>query len=153
MDRMKTILVISVCLLVSLLAHRGYGQEPVMWTFRTTPVTGNETTLLVKATIAPGWHLYSQRMPKGGPIPTRFKFDSEGEYIPVGVTEERGPATVFYDHTYEMQVIWYTGSANFSQRFRLHDPDVTIEGEVEYMACNEHVCFPGAHVFSIDIRR
>ena len=150
---MKTILVMPVFLLMLLLARSGYGQGPVVWTFRTTPVVGNETTLLVRATMAPGWHLYSQRMPKGGPIPTRFMFDSEGDYIPVGVTEEKGPATVFYDHTYEMEVTWYTGSANFSQRFRLHDPDVTIKGEVEYMACNEHICFPGAHVFSVAVRR
>lgn len=146
---MKPIVQSSFLFLMLFVTHTAHGQGPVIWNFHSAPVVANETTLRIKATIFPGWHLYSQRMKQGGPLPTRFTFDDGSDYIPFGVTEESGPVTVFYDDTYEMEVAWYTGTANFSQQFRLRKPNVTITGKIEYMTCNDHVCLPGEQKFRL----
>ena len=147
---MKSIISIPVRFLILFAAHTGYAQEPVIWHFAAAPVTGNETTLLITADLASGWHLYSQRIAEGGPIPTRFRFDGGDDCIPAGITHESGAASVFYDDTYEMEITWYSGKVKFSQRLNLSRPEVTIKGKVEYMTCNNDVCVPGEQEFSVD---
>jgi DsbC/DsbD-like thiol-disulfide interchange protein len=147
---MKSV-IIPLYVLIICLAPACYGQQPVVWQFEAGTLKGDEATLFISADLAPGWHLYSQRIKKGGPIPTRFTFDSEPDYAPAGVTEESGTADVFFDDIYDMEIIWYTGEVQFSQRFKVRRPDVTIQGKVEYMTCNNQICIPGVQKFSVGI--
>ena len=43
--------------------------DPVKWNTTVEKVSDTEYDLVLKATIDSGWHLYSQNVPEGGPIP------------------------------------------------------------------------------------
>lgn len=122
----------------------------MIWDFDAGPVVENQTTLSFSARLAPGWHLYSQRIKEGGPIPTRFIFQPDDGYVLSGVTKERGKAEKFNDDTYEMEIIWYTGAVTFFQDIRVLQPGI-IKGMVEYMTCNQETCIPAEREFSIEV--
>ena len=128
------------------------GQGPVLWGFAADPVRGNETSVHITARLAPGWHLYSQFLKEGGPIPTRFKFHPDDDYVLNGVTRESGVASRFYDDTYGMEITWYSREVIFEQDILLNSTAARLTGVVEFMVCNEEMCIPGQRDFSIDVR-
>ena len=46
--------------------------EPVKWSFDSKKISETKYELIMKATIENKWHLYSQFIDEGGPIPTSF---------------------------------------------------------------------------------
>jgi thiol:disulfide interchange protein DsbD len=48
--------------------------EPVKWSTSVKKISDTEYKLISKATIEPGWHLYSQKVPEDGPLPTTFTY-------------------------------------------------------------------------------
>lgn len=112
----------------------------------------HEATLSITANIAPGWHLYSQFLKEGGPIPTRFNYERNDDYRLIGDTAEKGKRVVFYDDIYEMEITWYADSVSFSQRISLNHQVTTIKGKVEYMVCNSQMCIPDERQFTVDVK-
>ena len=50
--------------------------EPVKWSTSVEKISDTEFVLISTATIKEGWHLYSQDVPEGGPIPTTFSYNN-----------------------------------------------------------------------------
>ncbi|PSR04491.1 MAG: hypothetical protein BRD50_03545 [Bacteroidetes bacterium SW_11_45_7] len=50
--------------------------DPVEWTYSAEKVNDTKYKLIYKASLDKGWHLYSQNIKGGGPIPTSFDLDS-----------------------------------------------------------------------------
>jgi hypothetical protein len=144
-------LLLSFLLILEISICCGQSPTPVAWTFSVAPLQRSETTLVITATITAGWHLYSQSMKSGGPIPTRIKFTPGNDYILGGTTLEKGNAASFYDDTYEMEIVWYEGVVTYLQPVTLAAPAATIKGSIEYMTCNNEMCVPGEQTFSIKI--
>jgi len=111
----------------------------------------DEVILTFTAKVAPGWHLYSQQIDEGGPMPTRFSFVEASEYELLGLLEEMGDGVSVRDETYEMAILWYSGSVKFVQRIRCSTARSTIKARVEYMTCDTRVCLPGHYTFIIDV--
>lgn len=127
--------------------------QPVKWNFKSEPVTRPETTLIITASIAPGWHIYSQFMEKGGPLPTGFSFERSEEYSLVGKPEEKGKAIKFYDDIFMIDIIWYSDVVTFSQKIKLYEPFATVKGKVEFMVCNNQMCLPvNEQIFNIEVK-
>ncbi len=126
--------------------------EPVTWSFDTKKVSDDVVELQLKATMDKGWHLYSQDVPKGGPIATSFNFDESANYSLIGDTKEP-KAIEEYDKNFEMVLKYFDNSVTFRQRIKVtSEEDFTIEGELEYMCCNDESCLPPDYVdFSFDI--
>src|SRR5690242_16343011 len=82
-------------------------REPVSWLISLDSVTRDKGVLKCQAKIQQGWHLYSQYMDEGGPMPTKFTFNEQG-YKVVGRPTEKGKVTAFHDDLYDMQVVWYS---------------------------------------------
>ena len=76
--------------------------HPVKWSF-SLEQSESETTLLLKATIEKPWHLYSQDIGEGGPIPTSFKFTASDDYELIGKVVEP-PAESFHDPNFDMDL-------------------------------------------------
>lgn len=132
----------------------GQSQSPVSWYFRVEPVTDNEVMLVATATLAPGWHIYSQFMEAGGPQPTQFLFENSTAYTLVGKPEEKSEIHRFYDSTFMMEVIWLSKVAVFTQKIKLHQPNATITGKVCFMACTRDRCLlPEECAFTIAASR
>ena len=61
------------------------------------------------------------------------------------------PTTV-YDEQFAMNLRWYPGTVSFIQKLKVTDPaKFKVEGEVEFMACNDETCLPPDQIpFSFD---
>ena len=126
--------------------------EPVKWSFSSKKVSDNEADLLITAKIDAGWHVYSQFIDEGGPIPTSFTFTPSSGYSLSGKVSEAPKATSAFDKNFGMQISWHEKQVVFKQRIKLKNPKTTIAGVLEFMVCNNERCLPPAEVeFKIPI--
>lgn len=116
-------------------------QEPVVWTTDLEKTTDTEYLLIFRAVMQPKWHLYSQNLPKDGPLPTEFVFEGAGTAFELlGKTEESRSVTAF-DPIFAMDLSWFEGEATFRQKIRLLQPELgTVSGEINFQACDDKIC-------------
>jgi DsbC/DsbD-like thiol-disulfide interchange protein len=107
--------------------------------------------LSMRVTLAPGWHIYSQHIKEGGPIPTRITVNSGDDHSLIGTAEEKGKAFHFYDSLYEMNITWYSGEVSFLQRISINRMVPEIRGTIEYMVCNNKQCVPRQEHFTVNV--
>jgi hypothetical protein len=96
---MKKLLAALLLVIIGAVYANAQIYDPVKWETTFENVIENEATVVITAIIAPGWHLYSQFIEKGGPNPTSFKFD-EGQ----GYQLNSQPYYVIVDHDSEALV-------------------------------------------------
>lgn len=117
--------------------------KPVTWSFAASPTKNNsEAVLMFTATLDSGWHIYSQFIESGGPLPTKFTFTSTDDYALVGKVKEDGNAVKSFDPTFMMNVIWYARTITFVQKVKLNTTSTQIKGQVEFMVCDDNQCLP-----------
>jgi thiol:disulfide interchange protein len=120
--------------------------DPVKWSYSSEKINDKELDLLITAKIEKGWHLYSQFIEEGGPIPTSFKFNPSAAYKLIGkVTESPKPITAF-DKNFNMEIAWHKDQAVFKQRISLNKPAAAVTGVLEFMVCDDQRCLPPAEV-------
>ena len=120
--------------------------DPISWSTSVEKVTNTEYILVTSASIEPGWHLYSQDVPPDGPIPTSFFYEENEAFELVGETQEEEGTTV-NDPVFEMFIKFFEDRAEFRQPVKLRDTSlVSIEGEVEFMVCDDERCLPPTSV-------
>ena len=119
--------------------------EPVKWSTSVEKITDTEFNLVATALIDADWHIYSQHVGEGGPIPTTFFFTEDGNYTRVGeVVEEKGHT--IQDATFNMEVKSFSDKAKFEQRVKVKDATATIKASVEFMVCKDTRCLPPTEV-------
>lgn len=140
-------------MILLLMAHQGNTQvaAPVKWQFRINSTASNQATLLIQASIAPGWHLYSQFIEEGGPIPTEIVIDPTYA-VAIGKAEERGERITFRDELYEMDITWYAGDVGFAQKIKLLNGATSVCGVIEYQVCDDQVCVPSTKSFELKLQ-
>ncbi len=120
--------------------------EPVKWTTSVEKISDTEYILISKATIEKRWHLYSQNVPDGGPIPTTFIYDdANGTLIFSGDTEEEEGITID-DPVFEMKIKLFDKTTSFKQKVILSQGIDTVKGTVEFMVCDDTRCLPPTEV-------
>jgi len=125
--------------------------DPVSWKFNAENITDKEATIVITATIEPGWHVYSQFIEEGGPIPTSFTFEGTG-FTKLGGVAEKPKAISAFDPNFNMQIAWHKDQVKFSQKIKLTQPKVTVKGMLEFMVCNDTHCLPPEEVpFSVQV--
>lgn len=131
-------------LLLLLLSANLHAQilNPVKWTF-TLEKTGPETALFkATAKIDKNWHLYSQFIEEGGPIPTSFTFEPHASYSLVGKVTEKGKLSDVFDPVFEMQLKYFSEQVTFSQQLKVKSETLKLKGFLEFMVCDEKQCLP-----------
>jgi DsbC/DsbD-like thiol-disulfide interchange protein len=125
---------------------------PVKWAYAAKKTGPTEVTVLLKASIDAGWHIYSQNVKEGGPIKTSFAFAKSKDYILVGKTIEPKPITK-YEDAFKMNVSYFEKEVVFQQKIKLKSANITaIKGQLEYMTCNNQKCLPPEDVnFTIPV--
>lgn len=127
--------------------------DPVKWSFSSEKLNDNEYNLIITAKIEKGWHVYSQFIEEGGPIPTSFKFKPSSEYKLVDKVTESPKAVTAFDKNFNMQIAWHKDQVVFKQKVSLLVPKTSIAGTLEFMVCNDERCLPPAEVeFTIAIQ-
>ena len=116
--------------------------EPVKWTFESKQ-DEKETTLIFKATIEEGWHLYDTELPEGGPIKTSIHFADSTLFEFSGDLAKDPLPTEVFDKTFNMKLGYFSNQVVFTQKIKLKKAEkVEIKGFVEFMSCNDETCTP-----------
>lgn len=118
-------------------------QQKISWSYAAKNLGNNKYEVHIVATPPPGWHIYSQFTPDGGPLPTTFKFNKNALIsLPAKVTE-KGKVVTYFDENFKVNVKYFEGKADFIQVVTLKGKIKTnISGEVESMICNDKICLP-----------
>lgn len=120
-------------------------EDPVEWNFAAAVVNEGEVDLVFKAVIEPGWHVYSQFIEEGGPIPTSFTFNPSPAYERTGNISESPEPVAAFDENFQMEIAWHNQEVTFRQRIKVNEP-TTVSGMVEFMVCNDEKCLPPTEV-------
>ncbi len=139
-------------LIVNCVSVQAQKLNPIKWTV-SVEQSSKEVVLNIKATIEQHWHLYSQTLPEGGPIPTSFKIEVSDNFEVVGkVTEPDGKT--YLDPNFEMELKTFDNEAVFNQVIKIKsNKTFLLKGSVEFMACNDKMCLPPNEVpFEITIK-
>ena len=126
--------------------------KPVKWQFGAKKLNDQEAVVFMKATMNSGWHIYSQHLEDGGPIPTSFAFEPATGYTVVGQPAEPKPL-VKYEEVFEMEVSYFENEVVFQQKVKLSNGAAAVKGTVEFMACNATQCLPPDEVsFTVAVK-
>ncbi|MBP8726159.1 MAG: thioredoxin family protein [Saprospiraceae bacterium] len=126
--------------------------DPVHLRSELKDLGGGTFTLIVHATIDPGWYIYSHYIPEDGPIPSAFEFTASDGYQRSGkLVEESEHKIEQFDEIFEMQLTKYKTLVRFSQDILINDPAALVSGFFTYQTCDATRCLPPANVaFSFD---
>ncbi|MFM8256072.1 MAG: protein-disulfide reductase DsbD domain-containing protein [Bacteroidota bacterium] len=129
--------------------------NPVSWAF-TAKKSGDKTfEVEMKATIIPGWHLYSQQQPADAiAIPTEFVWNQNPLVQLKGKIREVGKMERYKDATLGVTAHQYSGQVTFVQTVELKAKVKTaLSGTVEYQTCDDEKCLPPKKVpFTISLK-
>lgn len=116
-------------------------ESTLSWNTSVIKETETEYTLVFKATLKEGWHLYSQFLPEGGPLATEFAFENAGSlYKLIGKVTESETHTA-YEEIFEMETSYFEKEAVFKQRIQLLSSDLeSIELTAAYQTCDDQAC-------------
>ncbi len=147
---------IILSLLIAIISFSGYSQiqNPVKWKYTVEKNGTENATLIITAKIDKGWHLYSQFVGDGGPIPTTIKFKSSNEYTLVGKTEESPKPHTVYEELFGMKVPFFESNATFKQKIKVTSAkDFKVNGTLEFMVCDDKQCLPPEEMeISFDVK-
>ncbi len=116
--------------------------DPIKWNTSVEKVTDSTFYLVTTATLQSGWHLYSQNVPNGGPIPTTFSYKTNPDFELVNTTTEPKGIEID-DKVFDMRIKFFKNEAIFKQLVTVKSPNLTaIQGEVEFMVCDDKNCLP-----------
>ncbi len=129
-------------LLFTLQAAQAQILAPVKWHYSAEQISATEAKLVLKAKIEKGWHIYSQYIKEGGPIPTSFKFTPSKAYSLIGKPTESPKPTSVFEKTFNMQILWFENEVTFTQLIKTKSNKFAVEGSLEFMVCNNTQCLP-----------
>ena len=114
--------------------------DPVRW--KTSMERRDTTTVIVfKATIDEGWHIYSVKLPDGGPMPTSIKLLDTESIRPVGALQEVGEAVREHDEVFNMEITMFGDSVQFVQPVLLLSKNLkTVRAQAQYQTCRTGQC-------------
>lgn len=115
--------------------------EPAKWSFKTIRLNDTIAELHINATMEPGWHLYSQFTPKGGPLSTVITFEPAKTYQLIGKPSEPKPVTE-KDEYFDVDVKYFREKVvTFKQKVLIRSQKAfEIKGNIDGQACNEGTC-------------
>ncbi len=118
-------------------------KDPVAWTFEAKKKTADSYEIIITANVPKPWHMYSQNMPSGGPIPTKVVFNPNPLVKKNGNTKEVGKLEKINDKIFGMEVLFFSGKVVYSQLVKVKPGIKTnIAGYVNYMVCDDEQCLP-----------
>lgn len=128
-----------------------YGQSEIEWTFS---YNQEEKELTYTASLAEGWHVYSQFLDENaGPVATTFSIeDNDSLVISKKIKEPKGK-TVF-DKNFNSEITYFSDKVVFRQKVSKIKSDTFVKGSVLFMVCDDNGCLPPDVVeFKIEIKK
>ena len=123
-------------------------EDPVQWSL--APVDGisrvppgAQRYLELKASIQPGWHLYSPTTPAGGPIPTRLRLVQNPAIASYAVYRPQPVRKL--DPNFQIDTETYTGDITFLigvTTAASASGSTNVQAEARYQVCSDTKCLP-----------
>ncbi|MFY8025519.1 MAG: protein-disulfide reductase DsbD domain-containing protein [Sediminibacterium sp.] len=118
-------------------------KDPVAWTFEAKKKNADTYELVITANVPKPWHMYSQNMPTGGPVPTKVVFNNNPLVKKIGTTKETGKLEKINDKIFGMEVQFFSGKVVYTQQVKVKPGIKTnMAGYVNYMVCDDEQCLP-----------
>lgn len=117
--------------------------NPVSWNWSLQQEGDSLKVLILDATIGDGFHLYDLGPYPGGPTPTSFTFETEGDALLEGGVEYGTEPQRSFDPMFGMEIGSFRGKARFVQKFRCSS-EASVKVTIEWMCCNDVNCIPPA---------
>lgn len=114
--------------------------DPVQWSATTKRIDASKFEVVISASIDEGWHLYSTKLPEGGPLPTSFSFENPVGYKLIGNIKEVSKSKTEHDEIFNLDLSYFESEAVFSQLIELESQEAPINITVEYQACYADKC-------------
>ena len=133
-------------LMFVVLAAHAQIQDPVKFKTELKALSDTEGEIIFTAAIDPGWHVYSTNLGDGGPISATFNVDKKNGLELVGKLKPVGNEISTFDKLFQMKVRYFESTAQFVQKIKFIASTYTIEGYLEYGACDEESCLPPTQV-------
>lgn len=142
MKRIALLKVLGLMLFGLFVAGQALAQmdDPVQWSATTKKIDNGKFEVIITARIDEGWHLYSTKLPEGGPLPTSFTFDKPTGYRLVGNIKEVSKSKTEHDEIFNLELSYFEGEAVFSQFIELTADEAPININVEFQACYSDKC-------------
>ena len=149
----KRIALFFLIILAGSMAMSSQVIKPVKWKFSVNRIDEKQVEVIADATIDAPWHLYSTKIPEGGPIPTSINLEPSSIYKIVGKLTEQPEAVMNFDELFQMQVGYFSKSVRITQVVEASgNQGFKIKGYVEFMACDDERCLPPDQVdFDLDV--
>lgn len=133
---------LAICF-VSVMAQMPGAQQPVTWKFSVKMTGANAGELVMKATIAKGWHLYGFTQPENGPLPTTVNLEASTGLKFTGNIKTVPAPKKEHDALQGAIVNFWENTVTFTRSFTITDKaKARVKGTVRYMACNGETCMP-----------
>lgn len=125
------------------LALRTFAGGPISWTFTPITAANGQEEVQLQALCEQGWHIYALTLPRDdGPFPTVIRVNGSADFEMAGNIVEPDPEEV-EDPNFMMLVRYHAGEVVFSAPIkRMTNAAFAVEGEVEFMCCNDNMCLP-----------
>jgi hypothetical protein len=149
---MRKLLICLCFLLAFVITANAQILRPVHWSYGSKRLGKTKAVIFIKATIDESWHIYSVKLPDGGPVKTSFVFTPAKDYALSGEILEPEPVTKF-EQAFNMNVRYFENAVTFRQDVILKSAHPIITGKLIYMVCNDQKCLPPEGVsFRIPIK-
>ena len=131
-----------------LIASVARGQETVAFELvidRSDVQHGSSFSVMLRARLEPGWHLYSMELPVGGPIPTKIWVEENEAFLPAGPPSEPPPIP-WFDENFGMETSYFEDTVDFEvpvlvkETAPLANHDLIVK--IRFMVCNDTSCLP-----------
>ena len=138
--------------IVGIFAVSAQVQNPTNWSYSQKDLGNNEYELTLKATIEPGWHIYSMYTPDGGPMKTTLAFEDAGKGVELlGTAIENEPKKEM-DPIFGVEVWSFENEYVITQKVRVTDAAIaSVKGTLEFQVCREGQCVMFDDEFDIKV--
>jgi thiol:disulfide interchange protein DsbD len=119
----------------------GFAQiiNPTRWSSSIEKRGDDLYALTLKATIQPGWVIYSMFTPEGGPLKAELTIAeaATGQVELPGAPVEKEPGRKF-DDIFKVEVLYFAGEYEVTREVRVIDPGLSaIHAAISFQACEE----------------
>ena len=139
----KRFLAVFAAVMAFAIAATAQIMTPVTWTSEMSMTGDDKGKIVLKATIAYGWHMYSNDFAAGaGPQPLEITFPKLEGVTLDGKPVPSKPAHKQHDDMFDMDLSWWTDGVTLTQEFTATKPEFAIDVMLRYGACNDENCIP-----------
>lgn len=138
--KLKNFILLMLALLSSVVSAQI--KDPVKFKYTVNTLSNGEYEAVLTASVDKGWHINSQDLPQDSGIPTEMKVSSKDGITLIGKVVEAGKKHSEFSEAFGAQIVYYSNTAQFKQKFKLKDKvkSALVVAEITYQTCDDRIC-------------